>query len=196
MLRSSAKNKIIDSIEIHVVDSHNWNEVIKTLLQLILIDYCKRFNTKVIRKQNKVSIALVNYSSDELMGEIGITYQIENNQILVQVHDPYLDGLDTEHPYVNHIFINTLCHELVHVCQYLTQRGKHLEHTCIASEEGMLYMNVDSTDTEAYYFDPCEIEARLLADFYMNSFAIPLIVESNGKDPIRYRNRRVMARGK
>lgn len=182
----SSKKKLPNNITVEVVSAHRWTNVMVNLLALILHDYKKRFNTRILRKKFHVSIALVNYANDPLSGEIGCTTLLDDgSHIFVQVHDPYLAGeLEEEHSYVNCTFLNTIAHELVHVCQHLTHRDESLTSEAFEEEQGMLKMNTLPGDLDKYYFDPIEVEARMLADYYTNLFAVPLLKEHNEENSI------------
>jgi len=151
---------------------------IEQLLASILADYCKRFKVKVDRKKKfTVQVAIVNLIGYE---ELGCAFELDDGRILVQIKDPYLEeGIkpDNLHPYTNSKYIEIMCHEFVHVCQALTNR-RTLELEVKHNKKDEL---------ESYYFDPCEMEARLLESFYANLFAYPLLMEDfNDKTNVRY----------
>jgi len=145
------------------------------LFNLMLKDYCKRFNVKVSKEPWHVGVAFVNLNGYE---EPGCTMLVENNTILVQVKDPFLDDqLPGNYPFTNAKYIEIICHEFVHVCQTLTGR-KGLDLTVKHNKKDKL---------EKYYFDPEEMEARLLESFYANLIAYPLLMENTDeKTNIRY----------
>jgi hypothetical protein len=172
MLKSSAK--IPKTIKVEVVSAHRWTEAVTDIFAEVLADYRKRFDAKLKRGSSTVSIALVDYANNEMDGEVGVTNYINNGDIFVQVHDPYLvEGIE-EHPYITNAFLATLCHELVHVCQALTTRGKMLDDYDInLSDDPLVWMQIKDNDMDYYYFDPCEIEARIMQDYYTHAYAVP-----------------------
>ena len=53
-------------------------------------------------------------------GTLGTSFD-GDDRIMVQVRDPYMDeGAPEENDYTTLMLLNVLSHELVHVCQYLT----------------------------------------------------------------------------
>jgi hypothetical protein len=151
---------------------------VEQLLANILADYCKRFKVKVDRKKKfQVEVAMVNIPG---YAELGCAFELDDGRILVQIKDPYLEeGIkeDNLHPYTNAKYIEVMCHEFVHVCQGLTNR-RTLE---------LEVKHNKKDDLEGYYFDPSEMEARLLESFYANKFAYPLLMEDiNETTNVRY----------
>ncbi len=66
-------------------------------------------------------------------------------------------------------FVEVLCHEMVHVMQTVCERD-------VKETYGVLHDGAD--EGESYFFDPYEIEARLLESFYAHSFGKNLITSS------------------
>lgn len=116
-----------------------------------LNDYSKRFKVPITDKKFVVHICLIEYSESDI--EQGLTiYNDADNRILIQLRDPLLNDWGTSH-YVMDKFINILCHEIVHACQYLCNRK-------IPKFNRLDYDKKDLR--EQYFFDPSEMEARML----------------------------------
>jgi hypothetical protein len=116
-----------------------------------LNDYSKRFKVPITDKKFVVHICLVEYSEGNV--EQGLTiYNDVDNRILIQLRDPLLNDWGTSY-YVMDKFINILCHEIVHACQYLCNRK-------IPKFNRLDYDKKDLR--EQYFFDPSEMEARML----------------------------------
>jgi hypothetical protein len=133
---------------------------VKKLLRDIIKDYCKRFNVECTPAATEIHISFIDYN--EYVSSGLATHAPDYNKIMVQIGDPFLtEACGGEHSiapnnYTLTAFISTICHEFVHVCQYLTGR------------KGVpLKGNHNKEDTvEEYYFDPAEVEARALESFY------------------------------
>jgi hypothetical protein len=133
---------------------------IKKLLLDILNDYCKRFNVTCTTNKTEIHISFINY--EEYISSGLATHAPDYNKIMVQIGDPFLTSVNSDdfsvepNSYTLTTFICTICHELVHVCQYLTGR-----------KGSALKGNHNKDDPiEGYYFDPAEVEARALESFY------------------------------
>ena len=147
---------------VHCLPSTEKN--IKKLFFLILEDYCKRFNVKVTDKKVTVSICLVEYS--DMITDDGLTVCKEDgNKILIQMRDPWLNNWE-DNKYMYYRFINVMCHEFVHACQNLTGRKGF-------KVKGLTYNK--SSEVESYYFDPEEMEARMLEGPYSELYAQDLL---------------------
>jgi hypothetical protein len=126
------------------------NEIRKLFFDC-LNDYSKRFKVPITDKKFVVHICLVEYN--ESQGEQGLTiYNDVDRRILIQLRDPLLNDWGTSH-YVMDKFINILCPEIVHACQYLCNRK-------IPKFNKLDYDKKDLR--EQYFFDPSEMEARML----------------------------------
>jgi len=91
-------------------------------------------------------------------GATGVTSILaEENKIIVQVREPYGDDDLPNTEVLNHTFLVVLCHEFTHCCQALTGRQ---------GVKAKLMMEGDP-DYAGYYFDPEEIEARIMDEFYV-----------------------------
>jgi hypothetical protein len=116
-----------------------------------LNDYSKRFKVPITDKKFVVHICLIEYEESNI--EQGLTiYNEADKRILIQLRDPLLNDWGTSH-YVMDKFINILCHEIVHACQYLCNRK-------IPKFNKLDYDKKDLR--EQYFFDPSEMEARML----------------------------------
>ena len=143
---------------------------LKDLLYLILQDYCDRFKVSVLPHYKDVRINLCGYMkpSGDISGQMGCTIE-SNFGFMIQVRDPFLD--EEEDSYVNDItvysYLDTICHELVHLCQHLTGRkGIHLR------------IPYDKNDEEdCYFFDPVEVEARVLQGYYSCKYGLDTIID-------------------
>ena len=145
------KNKLFPGIELEVACLPDSENSIANLFWNCLEDYIVRFNTPIIMHPIKIQICAVEYSL-EGNGDMGLTmFNDDDGRILVQVRDPFLNECEyTE--YAMSLFINIICHEIVHVCQHLTGRtGFKIPK-----------MNIGEDIREEYFFDPEEIEARVL----------------------------------
>ena len=150
------------NIKVRVVNLGGNQSYTKKLFDDILSDYVCRKGVEISQEIFKIDIVL-----SLMPGEnTGIcVWGHDVNEILIQVAAPWLDEDFEEDAYGNELvmrhFFNTLCHEFVHAAQKLTDNKG-------TQAKGFTY---DPTDkTEEYYFDPLEIEARFLADFYLTKF--------------------------
>jgi hypothetical protein len=132
----------------------------KELFRRIVLDYCKRFKVKVTKGAWDISIVIADYQGED--GSTGMTSILpDENKIVVQIQAPYFGTDIPSNPILNHTFMVVLCHEFVHCCQAMTGR------------EGIrarVFMDEDLDDElnyAAYYFDPEEIEARILDEYYV-----------------------------
>lgn len=153
-------------IQVSVASAANLytNKLICKLFFNILEDYQARFNVTVCDPK-PVSIALV----DCVSGALGRCYN-STDAVLIQVEDPFLTRDITKYPVIGELqFYQTICHEMVHACQYLTGR------------KGMIVKGFnevipeDQSYEERYLHDPLEVEARVLDFFYFNKFARDLL---------------------
>jgi hypothetical protein len=142
----------------------NCEKEIRKVFFCILHDYCNRFSVECTEKKITVNICFVEYNEE--IGDAGVTINAEEyNKIHVQLRDPFLNGWE-DNPYTLGTFVNVLCHEIIHACQHLTGRKGF-------TIPKLKYNKEDQS--EMYYFDPYEIEARCLADFYATKYGNTLI---------------------
>src|SRR5690606_32939556 len=140
------------------------NKYIKGLFFDILEDYCERFK---VEPQEGFSIAFVAVGSDITSGNTlsgaTMTY-LQRKRIYVQVRDPLISDVLGEQEITASVleqFKLTLCHEMVHVCQFLT--GRKLRRS-------IPFLDKDDPQ-EQYFFDPMEVEARILEHPYSALYA-------------------------
>lgn len=152
------------NIKIDVVCLPPLENVIRKIFLSILDDYCLRFDALPQDRKLKVQICLVEY--DGKTASSGVThYNEEEGRILIQTRDPFLSDWEPNF-YMMHRFVGIMCHEFVHGCQYITERdGFGIDHNWVS----------DGSPSEDYFFDPSEMEARLLEDFYASEFGYVLI---------------------
>jgi len=149
---------------------HNTDLLVKELFAEICKEYSKRFNLKVTRKKKRIAVTGVpGKEGDDF---VGATFESDSS-ILITVYDPSLDQEDdllTNHRYVNWKFIEALCHEFVHAMQTLTGR--------VPTPTDLKPIGDDPE--ELYFFDPFELEARALEDYYAHRFGAKLREYSEG----------------
>lgn len=121
----------------------------------ILNDYCTRFKVQVVPERQKARILLCLVAQEQ--GTHGLCISDEDlstPDIMVQVQCPIVGGFNEEYSFL--YFSEILVHEMVHACQILTGR------------EGFAIPEMDGSQA-GYFFEPCEIEARVLQAFYAHS---------------------------
>lgn len=155
------------NVRIRVTTTCGKEKDYKELFRRITLDYCKRFKVKVQKGPWDISIIIADYQGDD--GATGVTtYLIEDKKIIIQVKEPY--DLAMEFPnneILNHTFLVVLCHEFTHACQALTDR--------LGIRAKVLMENDEDKDNYAdYYFDPEEIEARIMDEYYIRYVPTPL----------------------
>ncbi len=158
------KNKLFPGITLDVACLPDCEKQIGELFWDCLIDYVLRFNAPIINAPLKISICAVDYPPEA--NELGLSLFNElDNKVLVQVKDPFIAG-EEYNEYAMIMFIQVLCHEIVHVCQHLTGRKgfKIPKHTVNKKDE-----------LESYFFDPEEIEARVLESPYASYYGYRLL---------------------
>jgi len=148
-----------ENISVSVVSLGGNIAWVKTLFNDILADFVMRKGIYICDQKWKVDIVFGIMGT----GEAGVTLTAtEANHILIQVAAPWMEdsfeeNCDDDTPLMRQ-FLNTVCHEFVHACQQLT-------YTDGFPIKGMSFDPQDKQ--EAYYFDPSEVEARALSDFYL-----------------------------
>jgi len=184
---SKKMSKLPANIRVTTAFLSDIDVAVKELFVHILCDYVHRLNLKLTKKKVNIGFCGIEMSKDkETM--TGLTICTEE-RILVQVGDPYIDADFTDHYYIATMFVVTLCHEMVHVCQHLTREDN--------TKKPITLPHDSQIDQEKYFFDPEEVEARILESFYAHRFAHSLIKDmevDNGKT-IRSGNGRIMAPG-
>ena len=137
---------------------------IKRFFHKILEDYCLRFGVTVLEGRHHVQVSLIECDTDAFHGT---TIRVDDEErILVQVRDPFLNDWEPN-IFTLQYFVSIIAHEFVHVCQYLTGR----EGFAIP---GATYKMEDYA--ESYFFDPYEVEARVLQDVYMSMYGQELLL--------------------
>jgi hypothetical protein len=143
------------NIKITVATHLKCAAAIKKLFHKILLDYCRRFKVKVLPGAWQINVVTAGYAPED--GSEGVMTR-QDNVIIIQLNDPYM----TEVPHndiLDFVFVVAMCHEFVHACQQLTGRtGLKLESWRLDDSEDVL--------SEEYFFDPEEIEARILDEMY------------------------------
>jgi hypothetical protein len=159
------KDKRFPTVKIEIACLPASEEDIAKVFYNILDDYCKRFNVKLKEKDYKISVACIEYADDN--EEMGMTIHGEddNGRVLVQIRDPFLSEWENNF-FTKQLFLYIMCHEFVHVCQYLTGRDGFKVPKCLYDKE---------SSRESYFFDPCEVEARVLEHFYTVMYADKLL---------------------
>ena len=177
------------------------NENVNLLFNAIVNDYCRRFKVKIPKamQQTKVQICFV----PETKNEEGLcAFEDLQHRLMITVQCPLLGDKHVNRELAQ-MLLQTLCHEIVHACQTLTGRDGFAPD----------YTKTGVGD-EDYYFEPFEIEARALADFYawsncrtystylcdafVNSYnalqvdLTELIKVTNAKTNVRYRGKRTV----
>ncbi|WP_396190176.1 hypothetical protein [Flavobacterium sp.] len=152
------------NLKVTVSSIHNCQKDVKDIFFNILDDYTKRFNVKVTEKPVTISICLVEYGEDAMSQ--GLTmYNEDEGIMLIQMRDPFLNDWE-DNTYMFSKFTDIVCHEFVHACQNLTGRKGF-------KVKGLKYNPKD--DKEKYFFDPEEMEARMLEAPYSTLYAQDLL---------------------
>lgn len=165
------------TVRVRVTTTFGKEKDFKELFRRIVLDYCKRFKVKVTRKPWDVSIVIADYQGED--GSTGITSVLpDENKIIVQIQEPYYGNVKIpNNEILNHTFMVVLCHEFVHCCQALTGRQ---------GIRARVFMDEDLDDElnyASYYFDPEEIEARILDVYYVR------LVPDSLREALRNRNK-------
>jgi hypothetical protein len=147
----------IEKAKIKVTSTLGNEKDIRELLWRIVLDYCKRFKVKVKKGPWEISVVIADYRGED--NNTGMT-SIQDTKIIVQVNDPYFCKEDQpNNDILNWHFLTVLCHEFVHVAQELTSR--------MGIRARVMMQEEDADSQYQYYFDPQEIEARILDEYYL-----------------------------
>jgi hypothetical protein len=159
------KDKRFPNIQLEVACLPAAEDQVAKVFYSILADYSNRFSVEVTKDKYKISIACIEYADDN--EEMGMTIHGEDNagRILVQIRDPYLSDWENNY-FTKQLFLYIMCHEFVHVCQHLTGRDGFRVPKCKYDKE---------SSRESYFFDPCEVEARVFEHFYTTMYADKLL---------------------
>ena len=134
----------------------------------VLADYCVRFNVTVKPVPRDIIIHGVWMSNEEAMSSEGVTVYNEDDPaslIYVQATDFTIDNTIEIPEALMKRFVETICHEFVHVSQELTGR-KGFRHRIKHNKKN---------EDEKYYFNPYEVEARILECFYQSAYGNKVI---------------------
>lgn len=152
------------NLKVTVSTIHDCEKDVKDIFFNILDDYTERFGVKVTEQKVQIFICLVEYHED--VPSQGLTiYNADAGRMLIQVRDPFLNDWE-DNTYMFSKFTDIICHEFVHACQNLTGR------------KGFKVSNLKhdkSDDKEKYFFDPEEMEARMLEAPYSCLYAQDLL---------------------
>ena len=165
--RSRSKKVVVPEIYVPPTYNIQVNSIIdcsaevNEAFNLMLQDYCKRFDVKVRpeRETTKIMYSVVMLGEGQTDGlcamdvALGNTMSIQNRCPMLESWAPYRPVLGA--------LVEVMCHEFVHACQGLTGRSGF-----------DITVKRLGTDGEGYFFDQEEMEARMLASFYSNSVAI------------------------
>jgi hypothetical protein len=166
-----AKNKY-SNIKVQVSCIPNLEKEVRQTFFDCLTDYSERFKAPVTKEKVNVHICFIEYPDPyEYNMEAGtshgltIWHEDNSNKLLIQVRDPFLNNWENNY-YVIQGFLTIMCHEFVHACQHLTSRDD-IKYPKIPHDK--------TSDREKYFFDPTEIEARMLEVPYMCMYCGPLL---------------------
>ena len=166
-----AKKNKFSNISVHVSCIPDAEKEVKRVFFDCLEDYCTRFKVEPTKEKVKINILFVEYPDPyeydmESGTSHGLTvWQEDSNKILIQVRDPFLNDWEPNF-YVMQQFLCIMCHEFVHACQHLTGRDN--------IKAPKIPRNAD-TEMEKYFFNPTELEARMLEVPYMCMYCGPLL---------------------
>ncbi len=165
------KNKF-SNIKVQVSSLANHEKKVKKVFFDCLEDYINRFDAKLTEEKVNVSICFVEYPDPydynmQFGTSHGMTVWCEqdSNKLLIQIRDPFLNNWE-DNCYVLQQFFAIMCHEFVHACQHLTGRDN--------VKLPKVKYDKDNKE-ESYFFDPTEIEARMLEVPYFCMYCGPLL---------------------
>ena len=134
---------------------------VNEVFNLILADYCKRFNVKVKpnREATKIMYSVVMLGDCSVDGLCAMDVSL-GNVMAIQNRCPVLESWAPYRPVLANL-VDVMCHEFIHACQGLTGRS--------GFDIDIQRFGIEGED---YYFDLEEMEARLLQSFYANTVAL------------------------
>lgn len=143
------------NIRVKVSCMSDTERLIKDLFFNILSDYTSRFNVSVTDKRTDVTITMVHHAPQD--DSAGVTFITDDQiKIMILVRDPLLNEWEPN-TYTVSKFVTVICHEIIHACQAITGRkGFRIPRAKVNKKD----------EQEVYFFDPEEVEARALAEFY------------------------------
>jgi hypothetical protein len=151
-------------IKVKVCCVPDCEQEIEDIFYAILDDYCDRFNVKPDGNKWQVNIFFAEQEGESLFRGVHII-EAGSNKINLQIRDPLLSEWE-DNFFTVLMMVETMCHEMVHACQTITGRkGIKLTKTKVNKKD----------DEEKYFFDPFEVEARVLEGFYTSRFCSVLL---------------------
>jgi len=135
--------------------------LVTELMHNILEDYCRRFRTNITGEHDRIVFCGFDGHNGSWKG---MTTMADNGTIHVQIQDPWLMNYDSN-PFTVQFAVTVLVHEMVHVCQFLTNNK--------GFKAKIPFDKMD--DDEAYYFDPTEMQAYMLENLYMTKYGKALL---------------------
>jgi len=167
----TTKNKF-SNIKVQVACVPDFEKQVKKVFFSCLEDYIDRFDAKLTTEKVTIQICFIEYpdpyDSDMMSGTShGLTvWSTEHDKkIFIQVRDPYLNNWE-DNCYVLQQYLAIMCHEFVHACQHLTGRDS-IKLPKVKHDK--------DDERESYFFDPTEIEARMLEVPYFCMYCEPLL---------------------
>jgi hypothetical protein len=159
------KKNWIAMIKVKVSSMHKIDKEVAKLFRNILKDYMVRFD--VLERGDIKEVYFCFVDLPETGHDGTAIYEDVGERIVVQIRDPAIsDNTGEPSKYAIAKMVQTLCHEIVHVCQRITGRkGFSIPKAKI---------NKSSKD-EVYFFDPLEVEARVLEQFYTYTYGSKLL---------------------
>lgn len=168
-MSSSPKKKLPRNIKLTVAFLANIEKPVRQLFTEIFHDYLERFSCEVKKGPVKISVLGTEGAKKASPRQLATTIVGEDGRILVDIRDPSLDDKDTSHSYVHYLFMEVICHEFVHVMQYIVDPVNTFKYA--------IPKHNAEDDVDKYFFDPQEMEARILADYYFSKFGSDLLEE-------------------
>jgi len=148
------------NVKVQVACLPDEGKVIEKLFFDCLLDYSARFNAPISKENFEVFICLIEYPEGSSTQGLTSHEMPDGTRILIQLRDPILNDWELN-MYTMDKFINILCHEIVHACQRICKR------------KGITVRNLNinkKDEREVYFFDPAEMEARLLEAPYSSLY--------------------------
>lgn len=156
------KSKKYPNIKFEVSCLYDCKKEFKDIFFEVLDDYTQRFNAPVIKEKVLIQLCFVEYPLNENYSLGLCMFNEEDNIVLIQIKDPFLNEC-VFNTYTMNLLGSVLCHEYVHVCQYLTGRK--------GIKRPKMVIKPDD-DRENYFFDTEELEARMLEAPYSSYYAL------------------------
>jgi hypothetical protein len=143
------------NIRVKVICMSDTEKLIKDLFFDILNDYSNRLSAPITEKKTDITITMVHHSPED--DSAGVVFIADDKvKIMILIRDPLLNEWEPN-PYTVSKFVTVLCHEIIHACQAITGRkGFRIPRAKVNKKDLQ----------EVYFFDPEEVEARALSEFY------------------------------